>query len=178
MTRDEKYRKTMEKNRAYRTRRALRLIRKGQPKDLDEAQALGIGALIKIGGGAFRTAYRIHGTSLVIKFPLMFNYKHIDGDDWNDLEGKNHTRMEVKKIRVMKESPVMRKHIPPIYYFNSRDGVMVTKYYPKAKYGRFAMNQLVSEMIKGFCGVTLGDISPDNIRVEKYNNLIFIDLGY
>lgn len=178
MTRDEKYRKTFAKKRAYRTRRALRLIRKGQPKTVDEAKALGIGALIEVGQGAFRTAYRIHGTGLLIKFPLMFNYKTDNQDDWNDSEGKNHTRMEVKKIRVLREFPIIRKHIPPVYYFHGRDGVMVTKYYPQTTWVRGAMNQLVAEMIKGFCGVTLGDLSPDNVRAEKYNNLIFIDLGY
>src|ERR1700676_1544490 len=107
MTRDEKYRKTQKRNRAYRTRRALRLINRALPKTVDEAQALGIGALIKIGQGAFRTDYRIHGTHLVIKFPVMFDY----GDPAiprlrggvHDKEGKNHTRMEVKKIRALQE---------------------------------------------------------------------------
>ena len=72
----------------------------------------------------------------------------------------------------------MRKHLPPVYYFNGRDGVMVTKYYPKSKWVPSATNQLVAEMIKEYCGVILGDLSPDNARTEPGNNLIIIDLGY
>ena len=179
MTRDEKYRKTQRKNRAYRTRRALRLINRGLPATMEMAQALGIGALIKVGQGAFRTAYRIHGTSLLIKFPAMFSYDDANGSEtWHDKEGKNHTRMEVKKIRALLKFPIMRKHLPPVYYFNGRDGVVVTKYYPKSKWTNSATNQLVSEMIKEYCGVTLGDLSPDNVRTEPHNNLILIDLGY
>jgi hypothetical protein len=176
MTRDEKYRKTQKRNRVYRTRRALRLIRRGQPKTVEEAASLLVG-LDKIGQGAFRTAYRIRGTNLLIKFPLMYNYGVSGREDWNDKEGKNHTRMEVKKIRALMEFPIMRKHIPPVYYFNGRDGVMVTRYYPKSKWVSCATNNLVSDMVKEYCGVTMGDLSPDNLRTET-GNLIFIDCGY
>ena len=168
MTRDEKYRKTQKRNRAYRTRRALRLIRKGQPKNLLETNELGLHC-VHAGTGAFRVAYRINGTGLLIKFPGTFALAK---------EGKNHTRMEVKKIRALLQSPIMRKHLPPVYYFNGRDGVMVTKYYPKSKWVPSATNQLVSEMIKEYCGVILGDLSPDNVRTEPGNNLVIIDLGY
>jgi len=178
MTRSEKYRATQKRGRTYRTRRALCLIRRGQPKTVEEARALGLGALVEVGQGAFRTAYRIYGTNLLIKFPLMFHYVHLTPSVWHDKEGKNHTRMEVKKIWALRESPVMRKHIPPVYYFNGRDGVMVTKYYPKSKWISSATNNLVHELIKEYCGVILGDLSADNVRTEPARNLIFIDLGY
>jgi len=177
MTRKEKYRATHSKNRAYRTRRALRLIRKGQPKTVDEARALGLGALIEVGQGAFRTAYRIHGTSLLIKFPLMFKYNP-QPDSWHDKEGKNHTRMEVKKIRALLEFPMWGKHLPPVHYFNSRDGIMVTKYYRPHKKSVVdaERNMLMGELVKEFCGVVLGDITDDNVRVDR--DLVIIDLGY
>lgn len=177
MTRKEKYRATHSKNRSYRTRRALRLIRKSQPKTVDEARKLGLGALIEVGQGAFRTAYRIHGTRLLIKFPLMFKYDTQPGS-WNDKEGKNHTRMEVKKIRSLLEFPMWRKHLPPVYYFNDRDGVMVTKYYRPRKKSvvNAERNMLIGELVKEFCGVVLGDITDDNVRVDR--NLVIIDCGY
>jgi hypothetical protein len=157
-----------EKNRAYRTRRALRIIRRAQPKTVEDARDLPIGGLTFVDEGAFRKAYRIRGTNLLIKFPL------------NRLDDvcKIHTRMEVKKIRALREFPVIRKHIPPVYYFHSRDGVMVTRYYPKSKGLMGATHQLISDMIKGFCGVILGDLCSDNLRTKPYGNLIFIDLGY
>jgi hypothetical protein len=177
MTRRQKYRKTFRKNRAYRTRRALRLIRKGQPKNFDEAMTLGMGALVEVGQGAFRTAYRIHGTSLLIKFPLMFHYSS-EPNSWHDKEGKNHTRMEVKKIRALLEFPMWRKHLPPVYYFNARDGVMVTKYYRERKKSVVdrERNILMGELVKEFCGVVLGDITDDNVKVDDH--LVIIDLGY
>jgi hypothetical protein len=176
MTKSEKNRKTREKRRVYLTRRALRLIRWGQPKTVEEAASLAIG-LYEVGQGAFRTAYRIRGTNLLIKFPLMYNYGG-PKELWHDKDGKNHTRMEVKKIRALLEFPIMRRHIPPVYYFNSRDGVMVTKYYSKSKWVSSATNNLVSDMVKEYCGVTLGDLTPDNLRTEPMGNLIFLDLGY
>jgi hypothetical protein len=183
MTRDEKYRKTREKNRAYRTRRALRIIRKAQPKTVEAAQAaLGM-ACREIGQGAFRTAYHIYGTTLLIKFPLSCRYKirEVEGGEevWSDAEGKNHSRMEVKKIRALLEFPMWRKHLPPIYYFNGRDGVIVTKYYRRSdKFStEFARNILIGELVREFCNVILGDITEDNIR-EFESHLVLIDLGY
>jgi hypothetical protein len=105
----------------------------------------------------------------------MFDYP--DPETRHDNEGKNHTRMEVKKILSLREHPIMRKHLPPVYYFNGGDGVMVTKYYPKSKWVPGAMSIIITEMIKKYCGVNLGDLSPDNVRAE-FSNLIFIDLGY
>jgi hypothetical protein len=183
MTRDEKYRATQKKNRAYRTRRAMRLIRKGQPKTANEAKALSL-TLIEVGKdeGAFRTAHRIQGTDLLIKFPLQYRRRSEETEGgpevWGNKDGIQHTRMEVKKIRALREFPVMRKNIPPVYYFHSRDGVMVTKYYPNRKYVRSAMAQLITRMVRNYCGVTLDDVTSDNLRVTPDNNLIFIDCGY
>jgi|ERR1700677_150415 len=179
MTRREKYRATQKRRRDYCTRRALKLIRRGQPKTVDEALALGLGPLIEAGTGAFRHTYRIRETNLLIKFPLKYSYPNGNGGKtWHSNEGKNHSRMEVKKIRALLKFPMWRKHLPPIYYFNSRDGVIVTKYYrPRKKSLYFAeRNILVRNLVKEFCGVILGDLTDDNVRVD--DNLVIIDLGY
>lgn len=181
MTPDEKYRKTQTKNRAYATQRTLRLIRKGQPKTFEEAQSLGI-VLVEAGLGAFRSAYRIYGTRLLIKFPLRYRCKNLEmwggPEVWHDKDGKNHARMEVKKIRELMQCPIMRKHIPPVYYFNSKDGVTVTRYWPKSKGLKQAVTNMLSEMIKEYCGVKLGDLTYDNLRQTSDSQLVIIDLGY
>jgi len=180
MTRDEKYRATQAKNRAYQTRRALRLIRKGQPKTLLETHELGL-RCVHAGAGAFRTAYRIHGTDLLIKFPLRYRCETDRGPEvWEDEDGKIHARMEMKKIQALEKFPIMRKHIPHVYYFHSKDGVTVTRHYPKSKLKNVhsATNRLLSEMIKEYCDVILGDLTPDNLREISYDNLIILDLGY
>jgi hypothetical protein len=176
MTRTEKYR-------AARTRRALRLIRRGQPKTVTEARASGL-TLIEVGKdeGAFRTAYRIQGTTLLIKFPLLYRCRRLETEGgpevWMDKDGKNHTRMEAKKIRALQAVPIMRRHTPPVYYFNSRDGVIMTRYYPKTKWVRYAVDRLLGKLIKKHYGVTLGDLTPENLRAVEYDKLVIIDLGY
>jgi hypothetical protein len=159
----------------------MRLIRREQPKNVQEARALGIGAMVEVGEGAFRTAYRIHGTPLLIKFPLRFRHRLQETNGgpevWNDKEGKTHTRMEVKKIRALQKFPMFRKHLPPIYYFNGRDGVLVTKYYSGKRRIERAKSLLVSELVRTFCGVVLEDITPDNVRADR-GNLMLLDLGY
>jgi hypothetical protein len=183
MTIGDKNRKTRAKRCAYLTRRALRLIRKGHPKTLEETAALLIG-LEEAGTGAFRAAYRIRGTDLLIKFPLKYRCESQEtpggSEVWHDKDGKNHTRMEMEKILALGKFPIMRKHIPHVYYFHSKNGVIVTRYYPKSTsmWVRSATSRLVSEMVKKYCGVTLGDLTPDNLRVKRYDCLIIADLGY
>ena len=144
------------------TRRALRLIRKAQPKTNAEALAFGIGPLDKIGEGAFRAAYQIRGTSLLIKFPLG-GYKC-------------HTRAEVRKIQKLSQFKSMRAHVPPVYYYNSKDGVMVTKFYAKGA-RLLDMNEVVSKLIKELTGVVLEDIVGDNVKSDG-RHPVFVDLGY
>jgi len=182
MTRQEKYRATQRKRRARETRRALRLIRKGQPETYDETIALGLG-LSQVGKdeGAFRAAYRIVGTTLLIKFPLQYRCRRLEtggSEVWSDKDGKHHTRMEVKKILALQKFPVIRRHIPPVYYFNSRDGVLVTKYFEKSRRVRESVSRLLGKMVKQYCGVTLGDLTPDNLRAQSNDHLVIIDLGY
>ena len=156
-------------------RRALRIIRKIQPKTVSELEVSGLRLReIKIrtrkgmkANGAFRRAYEIVGTGLVIKFPR---------PDYAD--NAEHTRDEVKKIRALSNYRSLRKHMPPVYYYNNRDGVMVTDYYrcicpDKSK------NSILSDVILEMTGVTLDDLMGDNVRSkEKDGEPVFIDLGY
>lgn len=176
VTRDEKYRRTKARNLAYRTRRALKLIRLNQPKNLLETHQLGL-TLIHTGGGAFRTSYRIKGTTLLVKFPVILDRPN---GETNDFEGKNHTRMEVKKIRRLRKDRIMAGHMPPIYYFNARDGVLVTKFYKTVRDWRTVSgrNRLMSKLIKCLTGVVLDDILGDNVKIDGHDKLIFVDLGY
>lgn len=184
MTEAEKNRRMKVRNLVNRTRRTLKLIRKYQPKNIEEARALGIGQLQKIGEGAFREAYRIYGTILLIKFPLIESFHNrVEGNlvtyRTDDHDGKYHTRAEIRKIRVLSKFKSLRKAMPPVYYYNSRDGVMVTRYYPKAtvKDWTYQIGPLLSDVIKELTGVTLEDLFGDNVR-KKDDSLVITDLGY
>src|SRR5208337_4505065 len=115
MTRSEKIRASRKRNTARRTQWCLRKIRKYQPKNLLETTKLGMICLF-VGEGAFRSAYKIVGTTLLIKFPLMYQT--------DDHDGKYHTRAEIRKIRALSKFKSLRKAMPPVYYYKSNDGVM------------------------------------------------------
>src|SRR5208337_2099603 len=103
MTRSEKIRASRKRNTARRTQWCLRKIRKYQPKNLLETTKLGM-ICRYVGEGAFRSAYKIVGTTLLIKFPLIESFHHrVEGNlrtyRTDDYDGKCHTRAEVRKIR-------------------------------------------------------------------------------
>ena len=184
MTRSEKIRASRKRNIARRTQWCLRRIRKFQPKNLLETSQLGM-TCVYVGEGAFRTTYRIAQTSLLIKFPLIENF-HRRGSAGlftyrtDDKDGKYHTRAEVRKIRTLSKFKSLRGHLPPVYYYNSRDGVMVTKYFKKATRTDWMYNvgPLLSGVIKELTGVTLEDLFGDNVRKDREDRLVVCDLGY
>jgi hypothetical protein len=119
----------------------------------------------KEGNGAFRRAYRIVGTNLVIKFPQI---------GW---ECKQHTRDEVKKIRALSKYRSLKKHLPPVYYYNRRDGVMVTDYYPLVSPAK-NLGPMFTDLLYEFTGVVVGDLFGDNVRCKKPGQPVIVDLGY
>jgi hypothetical protein len=118
--------------------------------------------------GAFRRAYEIVGTGLVVKFPR---------PDYAD--NAEHTRDEVKKIRELSKYRSLRSHLPPVYYYNGRDGVMVTDYYPFIC-PEESKNEILSDVILELTGIHLDDIMGDNVRMKepKTGNPVFCDCGY
>lgn len=181
MTRTQKYRATRKKTLQRRNQWALRKIRKYKFKTVEAARVEGL-ICVNIGEGAFRKSYRIVGTSLLIKFPIW--EKRNDGagvEHEDDYIGKCHTRAEVRKIKALKKFPCMRAHLPPVYYYSAKDGVMVTKYFkPLIGWRRDTnMSRVVSKTIKELTKITLDDISGDNVKFDREkSSLIFVDLGY
>ena len=188
MTRSEKIQASRKRNIARRTQWCLRKIRKYQPKNLLETSELGM-VCVSVGEGAFRSTYRIAGTTLLIKFPLIesFHKKHfgeVKSEFFtyrtDDSDGKYHTRAEVRKIRILKKFKSLSPNIPPVYYYNSHDGVMVTKYYKKANKDVwiYRVGPLLSGVIKELTGVTLEDLFDDNVRKKENGDLVIVDCGY
>ena len=170
---------------AIHTARALRKIRKHEPKDLLETSQLGL-VCVSQGEGAFRTAYRIKGTSLLIKFPIQESFHGSRPDGVyvtvrkDDSDGKRHTRAEVRKIRALSKFKSLRAHLPPVYYYNSKDGVVCMKYFEPSSDDNWLEHSgpLLSGVIKELTGITLEDIVGDNIKKKENGNLVFVDLGY
>jgi len=153
---------TKEKNK----RCALRLFQK---HNFENSKQAGLCLQLEyLGSGAFRDAYRIAHTDLLVKFPL--------GHD-----GKVHSRAEMRKNQKLGGYPFLKKHLPPVYYWNSKTGVLVTKYYPHAKLRRTwdAMGVVIGELLKNLVGVEHTDLwsGADNVRMDN-GYLVFTDLGY
>jgi hypothetical protein len=166
-----KIRKKLQKANA----RALRIIRAKHFERFEDVKGSGI-TLKFHGSGAFRDAYRISGTSLLIKFPTPYGKKGV----LTTTDGKRHTRAEVKKIMRLRNFEVLKDHLPPIHYFNSKTGVMVTTFFRhRAAWILMCRFQdIVSEMVKELTGVVLSDICGDNVKINEKGRLVFIDLGY
>lgn len=166
MTHSEKIQETKKRYKKYLTQRALRLIRRHEPKNLLEASKLGIGVLVYVDEGAFRKVYRLKGTDLLIKFERNTRY--------------HHTRSEVRKIMQLRELKFWRKHTPPVYYFNDTDGVLVTKFFRKSTKERqkYATYNFISKLIWDTYKVRFDDLYDDNVHLSDDKNLVFTDLGY
>lgn len=151
---------------------AIRRIKKHRPKTYEDFAEAGVPLEIEsLGEGVFRVVYRAHKLPLVVKFPLAG-----DGDD--------HTRSEVRRIKALSKYPKMRKYLPKVYYYDSRAGIVVMKYYPPmdwhlhedASLGRLAQN-----LVKDLTGMSLDDIHAGNVTTDtgqSNGRPIFLDLGY
>jgi hypothetical protein len=121
----------------------------------------------RLGTGVFRTSYLLAGCDLIIKFPLP------DDPACN----KAHTRTEVKKIRRFNRFAVMRPYMPRVHYFDSRAGVVVMTYYPTVAHER-GLARVVTRLVKHLTGITLSDITGDNVRKDAHGTTKFVDLAY
>jgi hypothetical protein len=64
-----------------------------------------------------------------------------------------------------------------VYYYNGRDGVMVTDYY-RYVCPEKARNVILSDVIEELTGVALDDLVGDNVRMKMDAVPVFVDLGY
>src|ERR1700675_3136620 len=159
--------------------RALKLIRQHRPENLLTVTNLGLN-LIHVGSGAFRSAYRIKDTDLVIKFPQESDKRY----------AKFHSAAEVRKIKHFTQYKSLRPHVPKIYYHDTKTGVIVMKrYYPISKSEGPLVNHhndgefdwrllLIGKLIKDLTGKSFEDGSGSNLAVDEKNVLKFIDIGY
>lgn len=157
------------------TSAVLRKINKHRPEDVAALRALGIGVKY-IGDGAFRIAYRILGTDLVIKFPIE------EGSEGDRSGGIAHTRAEARRIARLSET-VLRAHVPKVYYVDDKNGVIVMKFYEKSRTSARAhhFGQMLAKVVRKHLHINLRDLGHNNIRRTKdgWRTIgIMTDLGY
>lgn len=169
---------------------ALRRIRKYRPIDPEEFRAIGV-PLNKepIGEGAFRSVHKMKRIPCVVKFCL----SESDGFWPQSRDSKMHTTAEVNRIKRLSKYPILRTHLPRVYWHDRESGVLVMKYYDEVPVKGdtvsqdmfYATTKGFKKLFKKIGGVELGDISPWNTGVDKrrrngleFINLVFLDLGY
>lgn len=162
---------------------ALRKIKRHQPTSPDDFRALGLLGRF-VGAGVFRETYRIRGTNLIVKFPLDEAPKDKPADYTC---GRVHTRTEVKRIAKLSTIPVLRPHLPKVWYADLKHGVVVMTHYVKASGGYGGWNRIellgriIRKLVKLVAHTEMNDIHGDNVRLagDKHSRrLVFVDLGY
>jgi hypothetical protein len=159
--------------------KALKLIRENRPVNLLAATCLGL-KCVHVGFGVFRSAYHIKDTNLVIKFP----------QEPDKTYAKFHSAAEVRKIKHFIQYKSLRPHMPKIYYYDPKSGVIVMKrYYKMRKTEGPLVNHwndgeydwrllLIGKLIKDLTGKQFEDGFGSNLAVDEKNVLKIIDLGY
>ena len=165
-----------------RTQEALRKIRTHQPTSLKNFKALGLLGKY-VGSGVFRESYRIKGTNLIVKFPL---YDAMSERKSAYESGIAHTRTEVRRFYKLRCVKALRSHLPKIWYFDLRHGIVVMTHY--AKFGGYGgwnkielLGKIINKLIRQYAHTTMNDIHGDNTRMagENFNKrIVFVDLGY
>ena len=148
--------------------KALKLIRKHAPSTPEAFRKLGF-KLTYLGAGVFREVARIAGCDLVVKFPL-------------DEEGIAHSLSEVNRIERLSKVPELKSHLPKIFYFDRKHGIVVMNFYAELTPADAVelLGKIVRKLVSKVAGVTMGDIHDGNVRRKRkgWDTVTFIDLGY
>ena len=160
------------------TAKALQTIRRSKPVTLQAFTDLGLLGRY-VGSGVFRCAYRVRGTSLVVKLPLNEGTKKKPYYQ----SGIDHSLAEVRRILKLAKIKELRPHLPAVHYYDRRNGILVLTWYERiaCHWERVELlGDVISELICRVAHTRTSDISPENIRLleGKPNRLIFCDLGY
>ena len=151
----------------------LRIIRRNSPTTPEAFKKLGL-RMKPLGAGVFRRVFRIGGCDLVVKFPL--------SEDSCFAEGIQHSVSEIKRIERLSRIDELKPHLPKIFYFDRKNGIIVMQYYPELKDGDGVdfLGKVVRKLVSRIGGVTMGDIHEGNIRLKRkgWEQLVFTDLGY
>ena len=116
----------------------------------------------------------------MVKFPLAGSGR-LRKSSYRD--GIEHSDTEVDRIKRLARWPVMRPHLPEVFYHDKQSGILVMRKYPK--YATFetqvdAMGQMIQRLVYKLTKVRCSDIHSDNVRKRRFNNeqSVLIDLGY
>ena len=153
--------------------RAIKKIRAAKPQTHKDFKAIGL-PLKWLGTGAFRECCEIVNCDLVVKFPLP--RKKV-------MAGRRHTATEMARLTRLRTHRVMLPHLPEVFYYDKKHGIVVMRKYPKYDSSEDqgdAMGQMIQRLIYAVARIRCTDIHTENVRKRRANHdqSVLIDLGY
>lgn len=143
----------------------VRLFEEMKPKTLEQIELLGLKPE-KVGAGCSRICYRL-SQNIVVKLEAPRGCH----------DGQN--KMEVMVLRTIhseeKFAPI-RVHVPPLYYGDEVNGVVLTQYYPSQT--PVERNEERYQLARKLEDFGLYDGRENNFRMDTDGNLVMIDVGY
>lgn len=131
------------------------------------AYGRGLGLTFKLlGKGVFRKAYRVNNLPLVAKFPL--------SKDACDVEHSVQEMATLERIRHTKKlREAFEEHLPEIYYYNKKYGVILMKEYDQPLFFDYPrdLKDKLNNLLDYF------DADNDQFGVDENGNLIVLDWG-
>jgi len=158
---------------------ALEAIRYHHPKTERQLMVQCGFSLRPVGGGAYRDAYQIIGTDLIIKLP------RCEGQSIERIEYSiEHSWLEVDAIRKVMKSKAKRWQMfkplmPEILYFNHTYGTIVMPKYKRVGHKRHSDTiRKLEYLVNRYHGVEDSDLhNAGNWAEDKDGNLKLIDMG-
>ena len=152
----------------------IRRIKKHDPRKAQDLLDYCELPLQYIGGGMYRDAYHVLGTSVVIKMPRVGKSIEIN---------KQHSRDEItiwKQIRRSKKKyAAFKEYLPEIISHDGRTGITLVRKYDNPKHSR-AINKVIKELDAALADVLdlhTADIHYNNLGLDKDGSIKIIDLG-
>lgn len=158
--------------------RVLKLIDTYRPRNAEDALIACSLPLKYVGDGAYRYAFEIVGTNLVIKFPKGTDMEPTNVNIQHSIiEYRSVTKVLKSKARKMQ---ALKKYMPKMYYCN-QDGVVVVRKYkllstgPRHDRWRSDLSVKICKALQLFSG----DIeNSGNIGIDGRGTLKILDAGY
>lgn len=124
-----------------------------------------------LGDGAYRTAYQVVNTDIIIKFA-------------NSGFAMEHSLKEYKAAKTIKESKLtkyrtIKKHMPEIYHYDVETGISVGRFYKLLPAKANGIRERLAEKIRVAVGVNYTDLeNSGNVGKDRRGILKIIDAGF
>lgn len=146
-------------------------LRAVRPTRVGQLRAAGL-KLKLLGVGAYREAFKVTNSDVVIKFPASKTTS----------EGIKHSAMEIKRIRKLRESSTLTPFLPEVIFYDRKAGVVAMRHYETFENFELqadALGKMIGKMMSRISGMRCTDVHTENVRRGRGKlDAVLIDLGF